>query len=96
MKIRPVRLTIADLLTRNVRQPKFEKSQGYNTLHFIESEFYNTLHFIRKIIIVILTHYLVSKAEGQINQSRLFYAFVNVHYVNVKPSIFDLWPFKHT
>ena len=34
--------------TRNVRQPKFEKSQSYNTLHFIESQCYNTLHFIRK------------------------------------------------
>ena len=34
--------------------------------------------------------YLFSKAEGQINQSRLFYAFGNVHYVNVKPSIFDV------
>ena len=28
--------------------------------------------------------------RGQTNQSRLFYAFVNVHYVNVKPSIFDV------
>ena len=34
--------------TRNVRQPKFEKSQSYNTLHFIESQCYTTLHFIRK------------------------------------------------
>ena len=33
---------------RNVRQPKFEKSQNYNTLHFIESQCYTTLHFIRK------------------------------------------------
>ena len=24
--------------TTNVRQPKFEKSQSYNTLHFIESQ----------------------------------------------------------
>ena len=30
--------------TRNVRQPKFEKSQSYNTLHFIEPQSYNTLH----------------------------------------------------
>ena len=35
--------------TRNVRQPKFEKSQSYNTLHFIESQCYTTLHFIRKM-----------------------------------------------
>ena len=34
--------------TRNVRQPKFEKSQSYNTLHFIESQCYTTLRFIRK------------------------------------------------
>ena len=34
--------------TRNVRQPKFEKSQSYNTLHFIESQCYTTLHFILK------------------------------------------------
>ena len=34
--------------------------------------------------------YLFSKAEGQTNQSWLFYAFGNVHYVNVKPSIFDV------
>ena len=33
---------------------------------------------------------LFSKGEGQTNQSRLFYACVNVHYVNVKPSIFDV------
>ena len=34
--------------------------------------------------------YLFSKSEGQTNPSRLFYAFGNVHYVNVKPSIFDV------
>ena len=34
--------------TRNVRQPKFEKSQSYNTLQLIESQCYTTLHFIRK------------------------------------------------
>ena len=34
--------------------------------------------------------YLFSKAEGQTNQSRLFYAFGHVHYVNIKPSIFDV------
>ena len=38
----------------------------------------------------VFNHYLLSRAEGQINQSRLFYAFVNVHNVNVKPSIFDV------
>ena len=34
--------------------------------------------------------YLFSKAEGQITQISLFYAFVNVHNVNVKTSIFDV------
>ena len=38
----------------------------------------------------VFNRYLFSKAEGQTNQSRLFYAFVNVHYVNVNPSIFDV------
>ena len=38
----------------------------------------------------VFNHYLFLKAEGQINQSRLFYTSVNVHYVNVKPSIFDV------
>ena len=71
--------------TRNVRQPKFEKSQSYNTLHFIESQCYTTLHFIEKVF----NRYLFSKSERQTNPSRLFYAFGNVHYVNVKPSIFD-------
>ena len=74
-------------LTRKVRQSKFEKSQSYNTLHFIKSQCCNTLHFIQKKV---FNHYLLSKAEGQTNQSRLFYAFVNVNYVNVKPSIFDV------
>ena len=68
--------------TRNVRQPKFEKSKSYNTSHFIESQCYTTEK--------VFNRYLFSKVEGQTNQSRLFYAFGNVHYVNVKPSIFDV------
>ena len=39
---------------------------------------------------MVFNHYLFSKAEGQTNQSRLFYAFGNIHYVNVKASIFDV------
>ena len=35
----------------------------------------------------VFNRYLFSKADGQTNQSRLF---GNVHYVNVKPSIFDV------
>ena len=38
----------------------------------------------------VFNRHLFSKAEGQINQNRLFYAFSNVHNVNVKPSIFDV------
>ena len=34
--------------SRIVRQPKFEKSQSYKTLHFIESQCYTTLHLFRK------------------------------------------------
>ena len=37
----------------------------------------------------VFNRYLFSKSEGQINPSRLFYAFGNGYYVNVKPSIFD-------
>ena len=40
--------------TRNVRQPKFEKSQSYNTLHFIESQYYITLHFIQKRCLIVI------------------------------------------
>ena len=40
--------------TRNVRKPKFEKSQSYNTLHFIESQCYTTLHFIRKRCLTVI------------------------------------------
>ena len=40
--------------TRNVRQSKIEKSQSYNTLHFIESQCYNTLRFIRKRCVTII------------------------------------------
>ena len=40
--------------TRNVRQPKFEKSQSYKTLRFIESQCYITLHFIRKRCLTII------------------------------------------
>ena len=40
--------------TRNVRQPKFEKSQSYITLHFIESQCNITLHFIWKRCLTII------------------------------------------
>ena len=73
--------------TRNVRQPKFEKSQSYNTLHFIRVTELQLLTFYSEKV---FNPYLFSKAEGQITQISLFYAFVNVHNVNVKPSIFDV------
>ena len=40
--------------TRNVRQPKFKKSQSYNTLHSIESQCYTTLHFIQKMCLIVI------------------------------------------
>ena len=117
--------------TINVSQPKFGKSQSYNTLHFIRATelqyltfyrvtelqyltfyrvtelqyltFYRVtelqyLTFYRVTVLHHLTFYsekvfnrfLFSKSEGQTNPSRLFYAFGNLHYVNVKPSIFDV------
>ena len=56
------------------------------------------LTFYRVTVLHHLTFYsekvfnrcLFSKSEGQTNPSRLFYAFGSVHYVNVKPSIFDV------
>ena len=73
--------------TRNVRQPKFEKSQSYSTLHFYRV---TVLHHLTFYSEKVSNRYLFSKSEGQTNPSRLFYAFGNVHYVNVKPSIFDV------
>ena len=55
--------------TRNVRQPKFETSQSYNTLHFIQvAELQHLTFYSEKIF----NHYLFSNAEGQINQIRVF------------------------
>ena len=71
--------------TRNVRQPKFEKSQSYNTLHFIESQCYITLHFIRKRCLTVICF---QKQKGR--KIKAGYLFGNVHYDNVKPSIFDV------
>ena len=72
---------------RGIRQPEFEKSQSYNTLHFIRvTELQHLTFYSEKL----LNRYQFSNAEGQINQISLFYAFVNVHNVNVKPSIFDV------
>ena len=75
--------------TRNVRQPKFEKSQSYNTLYFIKSQCYTTLHFIRKRCLTVIC-FQKQKGRQIKNQSRLFYAFSNFHNVNGKPSIFDI------
>ena len=81
MNIRPLRLTIADL-----QQPKFEKSQSNNTLHFIESQCYTTLHFIWKRCLTIIGF---QKQKGRQIKAGYFIHFFNVNYVNVKPSIFD-------
>ena len=73
--------------TRNVRQPKFEK---FTELQYLTFYRVTVLHHLTFYSEKVFNQYLFSKAEGQTNQSRLFYAFVNVHYVNVKPSIFDV------
>ena len=52
-----------------------------------ESQSYNTLHFIRKRF---LTSICFQKQKRRQIKPGLFYAFVNVHYVNVNPSIFDV------
>ena len=70
--------------TRNVRQPKFEKSQ-YLTFYRV-----TVLHHLTFYSEKVFNCYLFSKSEGQTNPSRRFYAFGNVHCVNVKPSIFDV------
>ena len=71
-------------LTRNVRQPKFEKSQSYNTLHFIRVTELQYLTFYSKKV---LTSICFQKQKGRLIKPDLLYAFVNVHYVNVNPSI---------
>ena len=48
------------------------------------------LHHLTFYLEKVLNRYLFAKSEGQTNPSRLFYAFGNVNYVNVKPSIFDV------
>ena len=65
-------------LTIIVRQTKSEKSQSYNTLHYIKSQCYTTLHFIRKRCLTIISF---QKQKG-----RQIKAGYNVHDVNVKPS----------
>ena len=73
--------------TRNVTQPKFEKSQSYNTLHFIESQCHTTLDLIRKRCLNVICF---QKQKGRQIKAGYFMHFGNVHYVNVKPSIFDV------
>ena len=72
--------------TRNVRQPKFEVTE----LQYLTFYQVTVLHHLTFYLEKVFNPYLVSKSEGQTNPSRLFYAFGNVHYVNVKPSIFDV------
>ena len=72
--------------TRNARQPKFEKSQ----LQYLTFYQVTVLHHLAFYSEKVFNRYLFSKSEGQTNPKRLFYANGNVHYVNVKPSIFDV------
>ena len=51
--------------TRNVRQPKFEKSVTIPNI-LIELQSYNIYIFLKKLF----NHCLFSKTEGQINQIR--------------------------
>ena len=72
--------------TRNVRQPKFEVTElQYLTIYRVA-----VIHHLTFYSENVFNRYLFSKSEGQTNPSGLFYAFVNVHYVNAKPSIFDV------
>ena len=60
--------------TKNVRQPKFEKSQSYNyTLHFIESQCYTILHFIRKTCLTIICF---QKEKGRQTKAGYFMHFL--------------------
>ena len=59
--------------TRNARQPKFEKSQSYNTLHFIKSQCYTTLHFIRKRCLTVICF---QNQKGRQIQAGYFMHFV--------------------
>ena len=86
MKIRPVRLTIADLQQEMQGNPNLRSHRV--TIPYILSS--HSIHHLTFYSEKVFNRYLFSKAEGQTNQSRLFYAFGNVHYVNVKPSIFDV------
>ena len=86
MKIKPVRLTIADLQKEMKGNPNL-KSHRVTIPYILSSNSVTPPDFLfRKGV----NRYLLSKAEGQANQSRLFNVFGNVHYVNVKPSIFDV------
>ena len=86
MKTRPVRLTIADLRQEMLGNPNL-KSHRVQYLTFYRV---TVLHHLTIYSEKVFNRYLFSKSEGQINPSRLFYAFGNVHYVNIKPSMFDV------
>ena len=86
MKIRPVRLTIAHLQQEILGNPNLKITELQYLTFYRVTVLQHLTFYSEKVV----NHYLFSKAEGQINQSRLFHAFVNVHYVNVKPLIFDV------
>ena len=62
--------------TRIVRQPPILKVTELQFLTLYSNKYFNL--------------YLFSNAEGKTNQISLFNAIVIVHYVNVKPLIFDV------
>ena len=87
MKIRPVRLMTADLQQEMKGNPNLKIHRV--TIPYILSSYsvsppYN---FFRKRCLTVICF---QKTEGQTNQSRLFYAFGSVRYVNAKPSMFDV------
>ena len=80
----------------DLRLPIFDKkckaTQIWKVTELQYLTFYRVtvLHYLTFYSEKVFNRYLFSKLEGQTNPSRLFYAFGNVHYVNVKLSIFDV------
>ena len=75
--------------TRNVTQPKFVKSQSYNTLHFIESQCYTTLHFIRKRCLTVIC-FQKQKGAGYFMHLLTFITSTYLAFY-----VWRYWPFKH-
>ena len=77
--------------TRNLRQPKFEVMELKYLTFFRVAELQHLTFHSEKVF----NHYLFSENRSAEKSNQVCYAFVNVHYVNVKHSIFECnWPFK--